>query len=82
MPTDSGPEAQHLGLEKPVPLIHQLIHDIRSPLNILLGTCGLLTEGVYDPLTAGQQKAPGNTNTECAFRMPAPTKSLATTIRG
>lgn len=52
--TDS---AERLGLDKPVALLRKMNHDIRNPLNAVLATANMLTEGMYEPLTAGQDRA-------------------------
>src|SRR5688572_10106171 len=46
-----------VSLAKPVRLLRQANHDLRNPLNALLATANMLSEGIYDPLTAGQQRA-------------------------
>jgi len=46
-----------VSLAKPVRLLRQANHDLRNPLNALLATANMLSEGIYEPLTAGQLRA-------------------------
>jgi signal transduction histidine kinase len=50
-------EKPRLSFDTPIPLMRQMMHDIRSPMNTLVATCNLLVEGAYDPLTPGQTRA-------------------------
>lgn len=40
-----------------VRLMRQMNHDLRNPLNATLATANMLSEGIYDPLTPGQERA-------------------------
>src|SRR5512142_851067 len=44
-------------LSKSIRLLRQMNHDLRNPLNALIATAGMLSEGIYDPLTPGQARA-------------------------
>ncbi len=46
-----------VGLSKPIRLLRQMNHDLRNPLNALIATAAMLSEGIYDPLTPGQARA-------------------------
>ncbi len=48
---------ERLSLDKPVALLRKMNHDIRNPLNAVLATANMLSEGIYDPLTPGQVRA-------------------------
>jgi signal transduction histidine kinase len=40
-----------------VRLMRQMNHDLRNSLNATLATANMLSEGIYDPLTPGQERA-------------------------
>jgi len=46
-----------ISLNRPVALLRKMNHDIRNPLNAVLATANMLSEGMYDPLTPGQDRA-------------------------
>ena len=37
-------EKPRLSFDTPIPLMRQMMHDIRSPMNTLVATCNLLVE--------------------------------------
>ena len=53
-----NPERQEpITLAQPVALLRHVNHDLRNPLNALMATANMLTDGIYDPLTTKQIRA-------------------------
>jgi signal transduction histidine kinase len=48
---------ESISLSRHVRLLRQMNHDLRNPLNALIATANMLSEGIYDPLTPGQARA-------------------------
>ncbi len=53
----SGEVTEPLSLAQPVRLMRQMSHDMRSPLNVLIATVSMFTEGLYGDLTPEQRRA-------------------------
>jgi signal transduction histidine kinase len=49
--------ADSINLAKSARLLRQMNHDLRNPLNALIATANMLSEGIYDPLTPEQARA-------------------------